>query len=45
MLNTREVVFEGLTMRRTKKFIDEFLKTTPLDKSLIKNIKNKNKDC
>ena len=34
MLTTRAVVFEGLTMRRTKQFIDDCLKTTPLDQSL-----------
>ena len=36
MLTTRAVVFEGLRMRRTKQFIDECLKTTLLDKSLLK---------
>ena len=36
MLTTRAVVFEGLRMRRTKQFIDECLKTTSLDKGLLK---------
>ena len=36
MLTTRAVVFEELRTRQTKQYIDESLKTTPLDKSLLK---------
>ena len=35
LLTTRAVVSEGLRMKRTKQFIDECLKTTPLDKSYL----------
>ena len=36
MLTSHAVVFEGLRIRWTKQFIDEYLKTTPLYKSLLK---------
>ena len=35
-LTTHAAAFEGLRPRRTKQFINECLKTTPLDKSLLK---------
>ena len=36
MLTAHAVLFEGLRMRQIKQFIDDCLKTTPSDKSLLK---------
>ena len=36
MLTTHAVAFEGLRLRQSKQFIDECLKTTPVDKNLLK---------
>ena len=41
MLTARAVIFEGLRMKRTKQLVDDCLKITPLDKSLLKMIFDK----
>ena len=41
MLTARAVIFEGLRMKRTKQLVDDCLKITPLEKSLLKMIFDK----